>query len=102
MPTKPDKSIFDTKCETWPDCRCGERWRHWDRQLTIWNSPFVPAPTPDDVEWALIDVFLMLNCIAAHCPAPRFRRKACSQLMQPVFAGERDAERQRAAERRRH
>lgn len=93
--TKPDRSLYDTPCETWPDCMCGEKWRHWDRQLTHWNAPLSPAPTAEDLEWALVDVFLMLSCVAAHCPSSAFRRKASSQLLGPVFAEQRDAERRR-------
>ena len=93
--TKPPKSLFDEKCPTWPWCLCGQKWRHWQSELPRWASPSGPALTPEDTACATTDLYFMLSCVSVHCPVASFRRKACAELLQPVFAEEREAERRR-------
>lgn len=65
---KPDR------CTSWPDCVCGEHWRH-----------FQNAPT-EHFEHAAPVIEAMLACVRERCPDRRFRAQAALQLIRPIFA----------------
>jgi hypothetical protein len=78
---KKQKSLFDLPCDR-PECVCAQRCQYWDVKLAEYCK--TPA-TPEQLEWAEVDLFLTLNCIVAHCPNRRARRKATIELLHPVF-----------------
>jgi hypothetical protein len=73
------------RCTTWPSCACGAKGERWWTLLQEWADPDKPPATPDDIEWARIDLATMLACMAAHCHDHAQRIHATMQLMQPAF-----------------
>ena len=84
MRKRKHKSIFDRPCFEWPDCRCAQRCEYWDVKLEEYCNPKTTA-TPEQLEWAELDLFATLSCIVAHCPDHRARRKATIELLHPIF-----------------
>jgi hypothetical protein len=78
------KSLLDGPCD-WPDCICGTKARHWQRTLPLWADEDGPMPSLEDLEWAQLDMLMVLKCIEAHCPSRKARRKAAIELLNPVF-----------------
>jgi hypothetical protein len=77
------KSVFDGPCYEWPHCYCAERCNYWTVKLEEFCHP--PYATLEQIEWAQLDLHLVLSCMSYHCPDRRARRKATLQLLYPVF-----------------
>lgn len=67
------------RCQRWPECICGEKWRFYQS-----------APT-EAFETAEPIIAATLACVSAHCPDQRFRAHATVQLLevQSLFNNER-------------
>src|SRR5262245_39946818 len=68
------------RCTDWPNCRCGEKWCHWNEVLDqepVWSE--------EEIEWVLLDTACMLHCMAKHCPDKRARRHATINLLHPIY-----------------
>jgi hypothetical protein len=72
------------RCETWPDCYCGERVPGINVMLEEIADPATP-PTREEIDELKGYVFVILNCIAK-CTDRTDRRKAQVELQSPVFA----------------
>jgi hypothetical protein len=70
------------KCFDWPDCVCGTKWQYWQERTEAWE---VEQPSDDEIQWARLDIFLLLNCAAMHSPDRRVRRHATIQTLHPVW-----------------
>jgi hypothetical protein len=87
MKTDAIAKLLHGRCESWPECSCGQKWDHWATTLQGHVATGVPL-SAEAYNWALTDLPCMLSCVAEHCPDKRIRRHALVQLMHPIFAEE--------------
>jgi hypothetical protein len=76
------------RCGLWPECGCAS-------QLEFWQKKFRHDPIGWDLEQlrrADLSIYLMLECIAAHCPNRKIRAKAEIELLNPFWDRQRRGE----------
>lgn len=78
------------RCTLWPGCTCAYSWQNYERILVDdWR------PNTFVLDYAEVEIFNLLNCVARNCPDPEFRRHAVVQLMHPVFYPQHEQEQRR-------
>src|SRR5262249_24962777 len=93
MSNRRGTKLFGRRCDYWPDCKCAQSIHPLYSTLARVIDERLPAPTPSEVQAVEVKVFLVLSCLAEHCPVEQIRRQATVQLMNPYY------ERQRAVGR---
>jgi len=77
--------LVSAPCCEWPECRCARKYQRWEKTLARWCDEAQPPASEAELDAALIEIELVLACIAKRCSSKRNRAAAIINLLHPVF-----------------